>query len=101
MHPFPDLAGVELVLEELMARTPPVVARLPRQPGQKEQRYAHLFSGEPEMADNECASDPKTAHQRVVAGNERITQLEGEVDRLREEVAGLRRLVEEFKAQFE
>jgi uncharacterized protein YceH (UPF0502 family) len=101
MHPFPDIAGVELVLEELMARTPPVVARLPRQPGQKEQRFAHLFSGKPEPAGNECASAPEADRYRVLAGNERITQLEEEVAGLREEVAGLRRLVEEFKSQFE
>ena len=101
MHPFPDLAGIEEVLEELMARTPPLVMRLPRQPGRKEQRHGHLFSGEPEPAVDERLPVPEAARVKVMAENERIVKLEEEVASLREEVAGLRRMVEEFKAQFE
>ncbi len=101
MHPFPDLAAVEAVLEELMARTPPLVARLPRQPGRKEQRYANLFSGEPEVAIEERVPSPETARIRVMAENERIAKLEEEVAALRTEVVDLRRMVEEFKSQFE
>lgn len=101
MHSFPDLAGVETVLEELMARTPPLVVRLPRQPGRKEQRHAHLFSGEPEFASDEHVPAPEAARLTVMTDNARISKLEGNVVVLREEVAGLRRLVEEFKAQFE
>ncbi|HLO24696.1 MAG TPA: YceH family protein [Geobacteraceae bacterium] len=101
MHPFPDLAGVEEALDELMARTPPLVIRLPRQPGRKEQRHAHLFSGEPEVPVDERVPEPEAARLKVMAENERIGKLEQEVASLREEVARLRRLVEEFKAQFE
>ena len=101
MHRFPDPPGVEEALEELMARTPPLVARLPRQPGRKEQRHAHLFSGEPEPAAAERTPAPEAAHLKVMAENERIVKLEEEVTVLRQEVAGLRRQVEEFKAQFE
>lgn len=101
MHPFPDLAGVEEALEELMARNPPLVTRLPRQPGRKEQRHAHLFSGEPEVPVGERVPEPEAARLKVMAENERLGKLEQEIAFLREEVAGLRRLVEEFKAQFE
>ena len=101
MHPFADLAGVEEVLEELMARTPPLVARLPRQPGRKEQRHAHLFSGEPALAADESFPPPAGMGLKVLAEQERIEKLEEEVAALREEVACLHRLVEEFKAQFE
>jgi uncharacterized protein YceH (UPF0502 family) len=101
MHPFPDLAGVEDVLEELMARTPPLVARLPRQPGRKEQRHAHLFSGEPALAADESVPPPAGMGRKVSAEQERIAKLEEEVATLREEVACLQRLVEEFKGQFE
>jgi uncharacterized protein YceH (UPF0502 family) len=100
MHPFPDLAAIEEVLEELMSRNPPLVARLPRQPGRKDSRYAHLFAGEPQLA-GEQSPPPEAARMRVMAENERIAQLEEEVALLRGEVAELRRLVEEFKAQFE
>jgi uncharacterized protein len=101
MHTFPDLAAVEDALEELMARTPPLVMRLPRQPGRKEQRLAHLFSGEPEQLADEQAPAPEEARLKVMAENERQEKLEKEVAALREEVAALRLLVEEFKAQFE
>src|SRR6202034_2665889 len=41
MHPFDDLAEVESVLD----RMPELVTKLPRRPGEKEARYAHLLSG--------------------------------------------------------
>ncbi len=101
MHPFPDLAAVEVALDELMARTPPLVVRLPRQPGRKEQRLAHLLSGEPVVAADERPPVPEAARLVVMAENERLAKLGEEVAALREEVAALRRLMEEFKAQFE
>lgn len=101
MHPFPDLASVEDVLGELMARTPPLVTRLPRQPGRKESRHAHLLSGEPELATEDLTPSPETARLKVMAENERIAKLEEEVAALRGEVVELRRLVDEFKSQFE
>lgn len=101
MHPFADLAAVEEVLGELMEREQPLVARLQRQPGRKESRYAQLWSGEPESAAEEVGMPPEAARQRVMAENERIGKLEEEVALLRAEVAGLRQAVEEFKAQFE
>ena len=96
-----DLAALEEVLEELMARTPPLIARLPRQPGRKEPRFAQLFAGEPESATEMLAPQPEAARVRVMAENERIDRLESEVASLRAEVAELRSLVEEFKSQFE
>jgi hypothetical protein len=101
MHPFADLVAVEEALEELMAREQPLVTRLPRQPGRKEARFTHLFAGEPVVAAEETAPPPEAARLRVIAGDERLAKLEGEVAALRAEVAELRRLVAEFKAQFE
>ena len=46
MHPFDDLAQVQSTLQRLMQREPPLVKLLPRQPGTKEARYAHLLSGD-------------------------------------------------------
>jgi len=101
MHAFPDLAVVEEVLRELLEREQPLVTRLARQAGRKEARFAHLFSGEPELAADEATAPPEAARVRVMEENERIARLEGEVAALREEVSGLRQLVEEFKRQFE
>lgn len=101
MHPFPDLAAVEAALQELMERTPPLVIRLPRQSGRKEQRYAQLFAGVPELSTNEQVSPPEQARLKVMAENEKIAALEEEVAALRTEVALLRGLVDELKSQFE
>ena len=100
MAALADLAAVEQVLQALMEREAPLVTRLPRQPGRKENRFAHLLAGEPEAA-GEVAPPPEAARRQVMAENERIAQLEGEVAALRDEVAELRRMVEEFRAQFD
>ena len=101
MHPFADLAAVEEVLRELMERGEPLITRMARQPGRKEARHVQLFSGMPDSCDEGVEAAPEPARQRVMAENERITKLEAEVVELREEVAGLRLLMDEFKAQFE
>ena len=50
MHKFDDLGIVHSTLQKLMEREPPLVKVLPRQPGTKEARYAHLLSGDVELA---------------------------------------------------
>ena len=45
LHRFDEIADVLAGLQKLMEREPPLVAVLPRQPGTKESRYAHLLSG--------------------------------------------------------
>ena len=101
MHPFADLTAVEEVLGELAGREDPLIVRLPRQPGRKEARHAHLFCGPPDMAAEEHEAAPEPARARVMAADERVTKLEEEVASLRGEVAELRQMVEEFKRQFE
>jgi hypothetical protein len=101
MHPFADLAAVEQVLGELAERTPPLVMRLPRQPGRKESRFAHLLAGEPDLSAEERPAPPEGARLQVMAENERIAALESEVAALRAEVAELRQVMEEFRSQFE
>lgn len=101
MRPFADLAAVEEVLRLLMERDEPLVARLPRQPGRKEQRHAHLFAGMPETESEEYAAPPEGARLQVRADDERVAKLEEEVAALRAEVGELRRLMEEFRSQFE
>lgn len=102
MHSFPDLGAVEEVLRELMEREQPLITRLARQPGRKESRYAHLFSGKPvEQFSEEGEAPLEPARVRVIAENERISSLEQEVAALREEVSCLRQAVEDFKKQFE
>ncbi len=98
MHPFADLAEVEAVLEDLMERTPAMVARLSRQPGRKEPRYCQLFSGEPDLAE---AAAPADGTRGGGGDGEKIARLEQELSELREEVAVLRQAVSDFKKSFE
>ncbi len=49
LYVFNDLDDVHYTLERLCEHEPPLVTVLPRQPGQKEERYAHLLSGEPDI----------------------------------------------------
>lgn len=97
MHPFSDLSAVEETLVELMEREEPLVTRLARQAGRKEARYAQLFTGAPE----ELSPPGGVAVVRQTEENDRIVHLEEQVASLGEEVAVLRRIVEEFKKQFE
>lgn len=97
MHRFNDLDDVQTALRRLMDRQPPLVKALPRQPGTKELRYAHLLSG-----DVESWEPPPESHSAGSAPDaERITRLEGEVANLQAEVAELKRQLGDFRKQFE
>jgi uncharacterized protein len=94
---FIDLAHVEITLQALMTLATPLVAQLPRQAGQKEVRYAHLLSGEPQVE----AHSPEPAPTVEPAEAGRVDALEDAVVSLRAEVAELRALLHEFRQQFE
>jgi len=101
MHQFSDLSEVETVLQDLMERTPSMVAKLPRQPGRKESRYCHLFAGEPDLTAVEGSAPPEGARARSGADVEKIAKLEEELSELRQEVSLLRQMLAEFKKTFE
>jgi uncharacterized protein YceH (UPF0502 family) len=100
MAPIADLAAAEAVLGDLAEREPPLVVLLPRQPGRKEQRYAHLFAGTPELSE-EPAPPLEPVRARLLAENERLAALEVEVAALRSELVELRAQLAAFRAQFE
>lgn len=86
LYPLGSLEDVQRTLELLIERE--LVARLPRRPGQKEERYAQLLGGEragedtrPELPAAQPAPEPP--------------DLEGRVRVLEEQVAALQRAVEE------
>jgi len=86
---FVSTAEVEGILQELCARSQdPLVARLPRQPGQKETRYQHLFSGAP-SAETEKPFKPmhEPAHDRISQLDKRIETLETIVRNIEERLA--------------
>lgn len=101
LYAFADLSEVEATLEGLAQREEPLVLRLPRQPGRKEARYAHLLAGTPDIEEARPEPRVEPAVREVRAENERIARLEGEVESLRAEVTELRRQLEEFRKLFE
>jgi len=86
------VSEVEAELEELMTRPDgPFVAKLPREPGRRESRYMHLFSGEappPAAGDAGAANSPANVAAGSLAG--RVAALEAEVTRLRHEIDALK-----------
>ena len=101
MFEFSEPRHVEITLESLMTLSTPLVVLLPRRPGQKEPRYAHLLCGEPLVDTTDEAEGESSAAARAPGTGGRIEALEREVGALRAEVAEVRALLEAFRKQFE
>lgn len=106
LHEFEDVADVESALEGLATREPePLVVRLPRRPGQREERWAHLLAGE--AAARAAADAMPAAEERApapaasAAADDRVARLEAELVALRQEVAALRGELAAFRKQFD
>ena len=68
LHRFDEIGDVLGALQKLMEREPPLVAVLPRQPGTKESRYAHLLSGPVESLVAALVTDSVFARREPGAG---------------------------------
>jgi uncharacterized protein len=99
MHKFDDLGIVQSTLQRLMKREPPLVKVLPRQPGTKEARYAHLLCGDVEAPHPEPV--PALVASSGSKDGERIARLEEMVANLETEVADLKQTLAAFRKQFE
>jgi uncharacterized protein YceH (UPF0502 family) len=96
LYEFSGIGEVNETLERLMRRDEPLVAKLERQPGQKEARFAHLLSGEV-VQENLPISRSKIA----LPANDRIADLEIKIEAIQNELASIREMFEEFRKQFE
>lgn len=86
LYDFSSLEEVETTLNSMTSAEPPLVARLPRQAGQKEVRYAHLLSGDVRIPEpQEAPPEPEL---------DRIARLEKDFE-------DLKRQFEEFRKQFQ
>jgi len=84
---FDDLDDVQYALQQLIEREPSLATALPRQPGQKEGRYAHLLSGEPDI--------PEPARMTTSAASS--PGLEARVAELEAQVADLQRRLDDIE----
>lgn len=101
MADFVSVEAAEEALWMLGDRDEPLVVKLPREAGQSTDRYAHLLSGEPDVAPDEpAAAEPERSELETPAARtgptlaERVEALEADVSRLRAQL-------DAFRAQFE
>jgi uncharacterized protein len=94
MHAFAEISDVLAGLQKLMEREPSLVAILPRQPGARESRYAHLLSGSVESLAAAMPLPSVDTTEDATPPNERIAQLETAVQELRREIATLRQKID-------
>jgi hypothetical protein len=99
MHRFETLEDVQSALQRLMQREPSLVKMLPRQPGTKESRWAHLLSGDVRVEETLQSTGSEAANDG--GDGERLARLEEEVSSLRREIADLRDQFERFRQQFQ
>jgi uncharacterized protein len=86
LHPFADQDEVDDALRQLAGRNEPLVARLERRPGQKENRWAHLLGGDLAEAlagDDEPEHRPTPRTDRIAALEDAVAGLRADLDRLR------------------
>ncbi len=86
MAEFPDLEAVVAAVRALVDHSPALAVELPRAPGRREERYAHLLSGEPDVEPIAPAPPDARTSPRTAAGGERIAALEDECRGLRAEL---------------
>jgi uncharacterized protein len=104
MHRFEALDDVQSALQKLMQRDPPLAKVLPRQPGTKESRYAHLLAVDGVGSETPVESaGAGVDHNREIdeGSDERIATLEQEVAELRRELGEVKDQLERFRRQFE
>ncbi|UCV07647.1 YceH family protein [Dechloromonas denitrificans] len=91
LHKFVDISSVESFLEELANRAAGgLVVELPRLPGSRENRWAHLLSGEPSIEAPAAGARAGTAGQDIDELKARVDTLEGELAELRAMLLGLK-----------
>ncbi|MDR7090246.1 MULTISPECIES: YceH family protein [Cellvibrio] len=97
MAEFASAQALEEKLQQLCAKTKPVVVHIPRQIGQREDRYMHLLCGKPDLAAIAAMQNSTASPSRGSSGNDehtaqleqKIQQLESRVELLEKQVATL------------
>jgi uncharacterized protein len=92
MAPFSDVGQVEATLEGLSTREDgPFVVRLPREPGRRDSRYAHLFSGPVAVPPPQAQPPASVSSGTGEDSGARLDRLEEQLRQVREELDELKR----------
>lgn len=81
LYEFETLEEVQQLLEKLASEEHNFIKQLPRKPGQKEQRYMHLFAGDIETFEEDYIADEAPKNNNEL--EERLTKVELELDELK------------------
>lgn len=98
LHRFADVSSVEGFLEELAEREPKRVVKLPRAPGEREHRWAHLLCGEVALPAPSASVARASSVPSDVSADE-LADVKAEQARLAQELAALRTLVLRMAAE--
>jgi len=93
LYEFSGLDEINQAVESMIRREEPLVFKLPKQPGQKEGRIAHLLCGDIDV-ESFVYEVPKSTRTSNTELAQRVEKLESELDSIRNEF-------QEFKKQFE
>lgn len=86
LYEFADITTVENTLEGLVSREDgPFVVRLAREPGKRESRYMHLFSGDVDEAAFPAAAGSEESNEL----SERVAMLEQQVAEMQQQLGRL------------
>jgi uncharacterized protein YceH (UPF0502 family) len=101
MADFDSLDSVDAELGRLSSGADPLVRRLLRRPGQKEERWAHLLGGEPVepevSADAGMGADDVGIPRRSVSRSDEIASLRADLDTIQKEIVRLSDVVEKLR----
>lgn len=87
MVTFESTEELQALLDQLIGRDEPLLVRIPRTPGQREDRYAHLLCGEPEIEAvakgiGDSSGSGKMEHDRMVLLEKEVADLRKDIQRL-------------------
>jgi uncharacterized protein YceH (UPF0502 family) len=99
LRSFGSLAEVETLLQGLSLREEPLIVKLPRQPGSRESRFAHLLGGPVEMEQSEAPPHLAPSVLQRHSENDKIAKLEEEIASLRMELSDLKQQFAELKRE--
>ena len=99
LRSFGSLAEVETLLQGLSLREEPLIVKLPRQPGSRESRFAHLLGGPVEMEQSEAPPHLAPSVLQRHSENDKIAKLEEEIASLRQELSELKQQFAELKRE--